>query len=137
VKDTDVAAASKLLGKDKEFVESQINDGSLFARVQDYLNENKFFAKEDFAKYEANTAKEVKEAYDKELVAKAKAGELDHDLFGVVKGATLEQKEKEIAKLYEIADYKNFNDIVEKAIKSKSGETDNDALKELQGNRKG
>ena len=132
MKETDVAAFVQLLGKDKEFVEDQIEDGSLCARVKDYLDSNKFFTKEDFTKYETNTVKEIREAYDKELVAKAKAGELDHALFGVVKGATLEQKEKELAKTYGIESYKNLDDLIAQVIKSKSGETNDEVSKTLQ-----
>ena len=132
MKENDVAAFGKLLGQEKEFVEGQVEDGSLFARVQDYLDSNKFFTKDDFVKYEANTATEIREAYDKELVKKAKAGELDHEVFGVVKGATFEKKEKEIAKTYEIDEYKNLDDLVEKVIKSKSGETNDELSKTLQ-----
>ena len=131
--DKTVAALSGLLGLDPEVVKVSIEEDTLDSRITDFKDKNRVQKKDDFEKFETNLKKETREAYDKELLLKAKSGELEGDLYKAIKGATLQMKEKDVAKKFGITDYNNFDDLLDKATKSQSGGTDDEKVKAFEG----
>jgi len=127
--DKTVAALSGLLGLDPEVVKVSIEEDTLDSRITDFKEKNRIQKKDDFEKYEGNLKRETIEAHDRELLGKAKSGELDGDLYKAIKGATLQMKEKDVAKKFGITDYNNFDDLLDKATKSQSGGTDDEKVK--------
>jgi hypothetical protein len=112
----DVIEISQLFGIEKEIVEASEKDGTLSQRIKDSLAKKKVFAVDEFDKFKTNYAKEVKDNFFDELVEKTRKGDAPNELHKAVKGAFLQQKEREYAKKFDITEYSDFDDLVEKAI---------------------
>ena len=123
----DVAFFGSLLGIETEVVEKAIEDGSLGTKVEalGLLN------KDQVENLKTNHAKEVKTKYLTELTDSAKKGELPSELYTVVKGASYEKLERDLSKEYGVSEYDDVKDLVAKAIKNKTTQTDDKKLQEL------
>jgi hypothetical protein len=134
----DVEYFSTLLNIEADAVEAAIKDGSLGNKVTalEMLDKSQV----DILK--ANLSKEVKAGHIPELVEAAKRGELDNDLYKVVKGAAYEMLEKDLSKEYKVDSYTDVKDLIAK-ISNKTAKPDDklielnlklDALKEVNTN---
>jgi hypothetical protein len=115
----DVTLISGLFNIEPEIVEASIKDGALGARIVDSLTKkNLFDAKSkkilDIESFKQNFKADVTNSYFNELVEQSKKGDVPQELFKNIKGAALQQKEKEFAKKYEITEYSNLDDLVDK-----------------------
>jgi hypothetical protein len=115
--DKDVTEISQLFSIEKEIVEASEKDGTLSQRIKDSLAKKKIYSPDEFDKFKSNYAKEVQDTYFNELVEKTRKGDAPNELHKVVKGAVLQQKEREYSQKYGITEYDGFDDLVEKAIR--------------------
>jgi molybdopterin converting factor small subunit len=120
MKEQDVAYISEQFGIEKEIVEASVNDGTLGVRLQDSLSAKKIYSNEDFSKLLTNHEVEVKNNYFTELIEKAKKGDIPNELHKPIKGATLQQLERDLSKKYNINEFNDLTDLVERAVKTKS-----------------
>ncbi len=123
----DVTYFSTLLSIKAEEVEGAITDGSLGEKVTALG----LLGKDQVETLKTNYSKEVKTTYLTELVDNAKKGDLDEELFKVIKGATYEMLEKDLSKEYGVVKYDGVKDLVSKVIKDKTGQSNDKALQEL------
>ena len=123
----DVTYFSTLLNLKAEEVEGAITDGSLGEKVTALG----LLGKDQVETLKTNYSKEVKTTYLTELVDNAKKGDLDEELFKVIKGATYEMLEKDLSKEYGVVKYDGVKDLVSKVIKDKTGQSNDKALQEL------
>ena len=123
----DVEFFGTLLNTKPEDVELAIKDGTLSEKVK-ALN---LMRSDEVETLKANLTKQVKETHIDELVEEAKKGNLNKDLHKVIKGATLEMTEKDLAKEYGIDAFEGINDLVQKAISKNKGRTDDTKAQEL------
>ena len=124
---TDVAYFSTLLNETAEDVEKYSNEGTLSEKVK-ALN---LMDSDQVTTLKTNLTKEVKDNHISELVDEAKKGNLDKDLYKVIKGATLEMTEKDLAKQHGVESYDGINDLVLKAINKNKGQKDDTKTQEL------
>lgn len=115
----DVTLISGLFNIEPEIVEASIKDGALGARIVDSLTKkNLFDAKSkkilDIESFKQNFKAEITNSYFNELVENSKKGDVPTELYKNIKGAALQQKEKEYAKKFDIAEYSNLDDLVDK-----------------------
>ena len=120
MKEQDVAYLSEQFGIEKEIVEASINDGTLSVRLKDSLSKKKIYSDEDYNKLLSNHEAEVKNTYFSELVEKAKKGDIPNELHKPIKGATLQQLERDWSKKYNINEFNSLDDLVERVVKTKS-----------------
>jgi len=132
MKKEDVASLSELLGIKEDVIEASVTDGTLNSRIKDFRDKNKIYTLKDFETFQTNLKKQTGDEQLSNLLAKAKEGKLDGDLYKYIKAATLEMKEKELSKEYEIDEYRNFDDLVKKIVKSKSGAKTEEVVKDLE-----
>ena len=123
----DVTFFSTLLNIKAEEVEGAITDGSLGEKVTALG----MLSKEQVDTLKVNHAKEVKSNHITELVEEAKKGDLNPELYKVIKGASYEMLEKDLSKEYGVTEFEGIRDLVSKAIKNKTGKTNDTALQEL------
>ncbi len=123
----DVTYFSTLLSIKAEEVEGAITDGSLGEKVTALG----LLGKDQVETLKTNYSKEVKTTYLTELVDNAKKGDLDEELYKVIKGATYEMLEKDLSKEYGVVKYDGVKDLVSKVIKDKTGQSNDKALQEL------
>jgi len=123
----DVTFFSTLLNEEAGNVETFAEEGTLGEKITalNLMNQS------DVESLKTNLTKQVKEDHVTEMVEEAKKGNLDKELYKVIKGATLEMTEKELAKKYSIESYDNVNDLVSKAISKNKGRTDDTKTQEL------
>lgn len=114
--ENDVTQISELFGVPKEIVEGSVKDGTLGVRLKDAISK-KYVDNTTLETFKKNYANEVKEAYFNELVNGAKKGDIPQELYKPIKGSSLQQKEREFAKKYDVSEYTDLDDLVEKAIK--------------------
>jgi hypothetical protein len=134
MKANDVEFFSTLLNIEAENVEGAIKDGTLSDKVTalGLLN------KSQVETLKTNITKEVKNGHIPELVEAAKKGDLDNDLYKVIKGAALEMLEKDLSKEYKVDSYTDVKDLIAK-ISNKTAKPDdklielNEKFKALQG----
>jgi hypothetical protein len=134
MKANDVEFFSTLLNIEAENVEGAIKDGTLSEKVSalGLLN------KSQVETLKTNITKEVKNGHIPELVEAAKKGDLDNDLYKVIKGAALEMLEKDLSKEYKVDSYTDVKDLIAK-ISNKTAKPDdklielNEKFKALQG----
>jgi len=122
----DVAFFSTLLNIKTEDVESAITDGTLGEKITAL----ELLSKDQVETLKTNLSKEVRASHVAELTETAKKGELDNDLYKVVKGAAYEMLEKDLSKEYNVESFKDVKDLVAK-ISNKAIKTDDKALQEL------
>lgn len=121
MKENDVAQISEQFGLSKEIVEASVNDGTLSQRISDSIKNNfVLYKKDEFEGFKRNHALEVQDGYFKELVEKAKKQDLPSELYAPVKGAAYQQLERELSKRFDITEYKDVTDLVDKAVKRTS-----------------
>jgi len=118
MKENDVAAISEQFGIDKEIVQASIDDGTLGQRIKDAMKNDVRYTKDDFESFKTNYKAEVTNSYFADLVEKAKQGDIPQDLYKPVKGAALQQLEREVAKKYNVESYSDVQDLIDKAVKS-------------------
>lgn len=123
----DVAFFGTLLKIETGDVEKAVEDGSLGEKVA-ALN---LMNTEQVDTLKTNLTKEVKESHMGQLVEEAKKGDLPSDLYKVIKGATLEMTEKELAKKHGVSEYEGIDDLVSKAISKNKGQTDDTKVQDL------
>jgi hypothetical protein len=128
----DVATLSELLGISEDVVEASVKDGTLDSRIKDFKGKNKIYSLKDFETFQINLKKGAETDQLNNLLAQAKEGKLDGELYKYIKAATLEMKEKELSEEFEIKDYRNLDDLVKKIVKSKSGAKSNEEVKDLE-----
>lgn len=122
----DVTYFSTLLNLPAEDVEKAIEDGLLGEKLSASV-----MTKDQVEKMKVNYAKEIKSGHISELTEAAKKGELDPDLYKVIKGASYEMLEKDLAKEYGVNDFDGVKDLVAKAIKNNTAKPDDKKLHEL------
>lgn len=127
MKENDVAFFGTLLNVETKDVETFAEEGTLGEKVT-ALN---LMNTAQVETLKANLTKEVKETHLTDMVDEAKKGNLDKELYKVIKGATLEMTEKDLAKEYGISDFDGINDLVSKAISKNKGQTDDTKTQEL------
>jgi hypothetical protein len=120
VKEQDVAYISEQFGISKEIVESSVNDGTLSQRIKDSLVDKVIYNKEEFETFKTNLTTEASDNYFRSLVEKANKGDIPNELHKPIKGAALQQLERDLSKDYEITDYSNVKDLISKAIQKQS-----------------
>jgi len=118
--ENDVASIAEQFGLDKEIVEASAKDGTLSQRIKDAMNEKVVYNKNEFETFQTNLKAKTEESYFAQLVENAKKGDLPQDLYAPVKGAAYEQLERDLAKKYEVNDYRDVQDLIEKAVKKSS-----------------
>src|SRR5574343_1484639 len=114
MKENDVAYISKQFNLEKEIVEASVNDGTLGQRIEDSLKNKIIYSKDEFEKFKNNLSAEAQTKYHNELVEKANKGEIPNDLHKPIKGAALQQLERDLSKEYEVTDYANIRDLISK-----------------------
>jgi hypothetical protein len=117
--ETDVTAISQLFGLQKDIVEASEKDGTLSVRITDALKKN-YVSTDTFNTFKGNHKTEVETNYFNDLVEKAKKQDIPQDLYKPVKGAVLQQLEREYAKKFDVKDFQNFDDLIEKATSKTS-----------------
>lgn len=122
----DVAFFSTLLNITTEDVGSAVTDGTLGEKITAL----EMLSKDQVETLKTNLAKEVRTSHMADLSEAAKKGELDNDLYKVIKGAAYEMLEKDLSKEYSIDGFKDVKDLVAK-ISNKATKTDDKALQEL------
>lgn len=129
----DVASIAEQFNLDKEIVESSISDGTLGQRIKDSLASKVVYDKNDFETFKTNYSKEVKDSYFSELVELAKKGEVPHDLHSPIKGAATEQLERQLSKKFEVKEYSDVHDLIDRIVKSSAnGKTDDQIMTQLE-----
>lgn len=123
----DVEFFGTLLNEKPEDVEQAVTDGTLSDKVKAL----KLMSSVDVDTLKTNLTKEVKENHIGELVEAAKGGNIDSDLYGVIKGAVIEKTERSLAKEHKIESFKGINDLVSQAISKNKGQTDDTKMQEL------
>ena len=124
MKDNDVAQISEQFGLTKEIVEASVTDGTLGTRIKDSLSKKVIYDPDKFEAFKKNHAAEVVNSYYNDLVEKAKKGDVPQDLYVPIKGATLQQKEREWSKKFNVETYKDIDDLIEQVVKtSANGKT--------------
>ncbi|RLA60217.1 MAG: hypothetical protein DRQ89_13125 [Epsilonproteobacteria bacterium] len=125
MKENDVKFFSTLLNIEAGDVEGAITDGTLGEKFTalGLLNKSQVEA------LKVNLTKEVRGSHIPELVEAAKRGELDKDLYKVIKGASLEMLEKDLSKEYKVYEYDDVKDLIAK-ISNRAAKPD-DKLIEL------
>lgn len=122
----DVAFFSTLLNLQAEDVKSAVTDGTLGEKIAAL----ELMGKDQVDSLKANLTKEVKSSHLAELSDLARKGELEGDLYKVVKGAAYEMLEKDLSKEYKVDEFKDVKDLVAK-ISNKANKTDDKTLREL------
>lgn len=117
--ENDVTAISQLFGLDKAIVEASDKEGTLSVRIADVLKKN-YINNDTFNTFKGNHKTEVETSYFNDLVEKAKKQDIPQDIYKPVKGAVLQQIEREISKKYGVTDFQNFDDLIEKVSKKTS-----------------
>jgi hypothetical protein len=112
----DVAGIAQLFELKEEIVEGSVKDGTLSTRIKDALAGKVVYAKDEFDKFKKNLAAEANETYFNDLVEKSRKGDIPAELYKNVKGQSLQQKERELSRKYEVSDYSGLDDLIEKAI---------------------
>jgi len=123
----DVTFFSTLLNEEAEAVKGYVEEGSLGDKIA-ALN---LMGQDQVETLKSNLTKQVKESHVSELVEQAKKGDLNSDLYKVIKGATLEMTEKDLAKEFGVTEYTGINDLVSKAISKNKGQKDDTKIEEL------
>ena len=123
----DVEFLGTLLGENPEAVEIAITDGTLSEKIKAL----DLMKKDQVETLKTNLAKQVRETHISELVENAKGGNVDKDLYGVIKGAVIEKTERTLSKEHGIAEFDGINDLVLKAISKNKGQTDDTKVQEL------
>ena len=123
----DVEYFGTLLNEKPEAVEQAITDGTLSEKVKALS----LMGSDDIETLKTNLTKEVKDNHIGELVDAAKGGDVDKDLYGVIKGSVIEKTERLLSKEHGIDDFKGINDLVLKAISKNKGQPDDTKIQEL------
>jgi len=116
MKQEDVAYISEQFGIEKEIVEASVNDGTLSARMKDAMAKKVIYSADEFEKFKTNLTAEAQTKYFNDLVEKAKKGDIPTELYKPVKGSSLQQKEREYSKKYEITEFQDLDDLIDKVI---------------------
>lgn len=134
MKDTDVAYFSEQLGLTKEIVEASIEDGTLSQRIKDSTKDQVVYKTQaEFDTFKTNHKTQIETAYFSDLVAKAIKGDIPRDLHTPIKGAALQQFEREMAKKHGVETYTDANDLIDQIVKtSANGKGDPLLLTQLQ-----
>ena len=128
MKENDVASLAEQFGLTKEIVEASISDGTLGQRIKDSMKDKHIYTEETLSALKQNLSAEATTSYFNDLVSKAKQGDVPHDLYAPIKGAAYQQLEKDLSKKYEIGEYENVTDLVEKIVKSSANGNVNEEL---------
>ena len=115
----DVTQVAELLGLNPEIVEASDKEGTLSARLRDVLTNN-FVTKTDVETLKKNYKTEIETGYFNDLVEKAKKQDIPTDLYKPIKGAALQQTERELSQKFGVTDYSGILDLVEKAVSKTS-----------------
>ena len=111
----DVTQLSESLGIPKEIIVASDKEGTLSTRIGDALKKN-YTDNKTLETFKKNYKDEVINEYFTSLVEGAKKGDVPQELYKPIKGAALQQKERDIAKKYEISEYGSIDDLVDKAV---------------------
>lgn len=123
MKDNDVASLAEQFNLDPEIVKSSVDDGTLSTRIKDAMNKKVIYDTDKFDEFKKNYAKEVQDSHFSELISKAKSGEVPKELYDTIKGASMQQLERNLAKKYGVEDFDGVEDLIEK-VKSSANGTD-------------
>lgn len=123
----DVEFFGSLLNEKPETVEKYAEEGTLGEKVKS-LN---LMNSGEVDTLKTNLTRQVKENHINELVEDAKNGNVDKNLYGVIKGSVTEKNEKSLAKEYGVDSYSGLNDLVSKAISKNKGQPDDTKIQEL------
>lgn len=134
MKDNDVAFFVEQYGLSKEIVEASIEDGTLSQRIKDAQKNQVFYKNNDeFEAFKTKHAADVTNRYFTDLVTKAKQGDVPQELYAPIKGAALQQFERETAKKFGVDSYNDANDLIDKIIKSSAnGNTDEKLAQQIE-----
>jgi len=110
MKQEDVTALAALLNRTAEEVKAA-EEGGLSKLIDEFLPTVKVMPVQDFETLTENLKRQAITELDKT--------KLPRDIFEYVKGSVLEQKEKTLAKQYNVTDYQNFDSLIEEIIKTK------------------
>lgn len=122
MKETDVTALAALLNRTAEEVKAA-EEGGLSKLIDEFLPTVKVMPVQDFETLTENLKRQAITELDKT--------KLPRDIFEYVKGSVLEQKEKALAKQYNVTDYQNFDSLIEEIIKTKMKTPPDDEVKRL------
>lgn len=136
MKENDVEFIATQFGITKEIVQSSVTDGTLSQRIKDAIASNGgelfkgkiiYKSEEDFNDFKKNYATEIETKYFSDLVEKAKKGDIPQDLYKPVKGSAYQQLERELSKKYDVSEFKDVFDLVDK-LKAKPAASGNEEL---------
>lgn len=111
MKQEDVTALAGLLNSTADDVKAADENGGLSKLIDSFLPTVKMMPVKDFETFTENLKRQAITDLDKT--------KLPREVFEYVKGSVLEQKEKTLAKQYNVTDYQNFDNLVEEIIKTK------------------
>lgn len=118
MKENDVAYISEQFGLEPEIVQASINDGTLSVRLKDSLSTKKIYNDDEFKTLLNNHADEVRNAYFNELVDGSKKGNVPQEIYKPVNGAVRQQIERELSKKYNIAEFNDLHDLVDRVVQT-------------------
>jgi hypothetical protein len=129
MEEQDVAYFVEQLGLEKEVVEAAIKEGTLSQRIKDATKDQVVYkTPDDFEAFKTNFKTEVETKYISDLEEKAKKGDIPQILYAPIKGAALQQAERELAKKHGVDEYDNLDDLVGKLIKTSANGNVNEEL---------
>jgi hypothetical protein len=129
LKENDVAQISEQFGLTKDIVEASANDGTLGQRIKDAIKDQVVYKDQaEFEKFKTNHGTDVTNKYFADLVEKAKKGDIPQDLYAPIKGAALQQFERETAKKHGVETYENVNDLIDQLVKKSANGKGNEDL---------
>jgi len=123
MKDIDVTALAGLFNVTAEDVKAADENGGLSELINGFTTSTKMIPVKDYPTLEANLKRQAFMELDK--------AHLPKEVFTYVKGAVLEQTEKELAKKHGIESYQNLDDLVEAIITTKAKPASDDETKKL------
>lgn len=129
MKENDVAYLSEQYNLTKEIVEASIEDGTLGQRIADAQKDWVIYkTAEDFDSFKTNHKTEIENSYFTDLVDKAKKADIPQELYAPIKGAALQQAERDLGKRLGVEQYTDLNDLVDKALQTSANGDINDEL---------
>ena len=134
MKDTDVAFFVEQYGLTKEIVEASAEDGTLSQRIKDSTKDQVVYKTQaEFDTFKTNHKTQIETAQFADLVEKAKNADVPQELYAPIKGAALQQFEREVSKKHGVETYTDANDLIDQIVKtSANGKGDPLLLTQLQ-----
>ncbi len=123
MKQEDVTALAGLFNITAEDVNTAIENGTVSELINGFTTNTKLIPMKDYPTLEVNLKRQAFMELDK--------AHLPKEVFSYVKGAVLEQTEKELAKKHGVESYQNLDDLVEAIITTKAKPASDDETKKL------